>query len=61
MLAAPLAAIDLPLKALVWADGEGKVSLSYNDPNYLKTRFGLSDETIKPIADIGALVEQALA
>jgi uncharacterized protein (DUF302 family) len=61
MLAAPLSAIDLPLKALVWADGEGKVSLSYNDPSYLKTRFGLNDETIKPIAGIGPLIEQALA
>jgi uncharacterized protein (DUF302 family) len=61
MLAAPLSAIDLPLKALAWADSEGKVSLSYNDPSYLKHRFGLSDEAIKPIAGIGALIEQALA
>ena len=61
MLAAPLSAIDLPLKALAWADSEGKVSLSYNDPNYLKTRFGLSEEAIKPIAGVGALIEQALA
>jgi uncharacterized protein (DUF302 family) len=61
MLAAPLSAIDLPLKALAWADADGNVSLSYNDPNYLKQRFGLSDEAIKPIAGIGALIEQALA
>src|SRR5271167_487832 len=46
MLAAPLAAIDLPMKALAWADADGNVSLSYNDPNYLKQRFGLSDEAI---------------
>ena len=60
MLAAPLTAIDLPLKALAWDDGTGKISLSYNDPNYLKHRFGLSDDAIKPLAGIGALIEQAV-
>ena len=33
MLAAPSTAIDLPLKALVWEDADGKVWLSYNSPN----------------------------
>lgn len=31
-------AIDLPQKALVWADAQGDVWLSYNDPAYLKRR-----------------------
>jgi uncharacterized protein (DUF302 family) len=31
----PTLAIDLPLKALVWEDGSGKVSLSYNSAQYL--------------------------
>jgi len=31
----PTLAIDLPLKALVWADAGGKVWLSYNAQNYL--------------------------
>lgn len=60
MLAAPTAAIDLPLKALAWEDAEGKVRLSYNDPEYLKRRFALSDDEIKTISGIGALLEQAL-
>lgn len=60
MLAAPTSAIDLPLKALAWEDGDGKVWLSYNDPGYLKHRFGLSDEEIKGIAGVGGLIEQAL-
>jgi uncharacterized protein (DUF302 family) len=60
MLAAPTAAIDLPLKALAWQDGEGKVWLSYNDPVYLKQRFGLADEQIKTIAGTGSLIEQSL-
>jgi uncharacterized protein (DUF302 family) len=59
MLAAPTSAIDLPLKALAWQDGEGKVWLSYNDPEYLKRRFGLSDADIKTIAGVGNLLEIA--
>jgi uncharacterized protein (DUF302 family) len=35
MVKTPLLAIDLPLKALVWEDGEGKVWLSYNSADYL--------------------------
>lgn len=61
MLAAPTAAIDLPLKALAWQDAEGKVWLSYNDPEYLKRRFALTDEEIKTISGIGALLESAVS
>jgi uncharacterized protein (DUF302 family) len=61
MLAAPTAAIDLPLKALAWEDASGKVWLSYNDPTYIQRRFNLSDDLMKPLAGIGALIEQALA
>jgi uncharacterized protein (DUF302 family) len=61
MLVAPTAAIDLPLKALAWQDGDGKVWLSYNDPEYLKKRYGLTDEQIKTIAGTGSLIEQALS
>ena len=32
MVASPSLAIDLPLKALVAEDAEGKVSVTYNDP-----------------------------
>ncbi|MCN4144210.1 MAG: DUF302 domain-containing protein [Thiohalomonas sp.] len=34
MLSQPKAAIDLPLKAIVWKDKEGKVWLPYNSPDY---------------------------
>jgi uncharacterized protein (DUF302 family) len=61
MLAAPTAAIDLPLKALAWQDANGQVWLSYNDPEYLQRRFGLSADVIKPLAGMGAVIEQALA
>ena len=61
MIAQPLAAIDLPLKALAWQDTAGKVWLSYNDPQYLKLRHSLSDNVLAPIAGIGALIQQAVA
>ena len=35
------AGIDLPLKALVWQDADGKVWLSYNDPAWIVQRHGL--------------------
>jgi uncharacterized protein (DUF302 family) len=60
MNAAPLAAIDLPLKALAWQDAQGKVWLSFNSPAYLKKRHNIPDDLMKPIAGIGSLVEQAL-
>lgn len=60
MLAAPTAAIDLPLKALAWEDAEGKVRLGYNDPEYLKRRFSLTNDEIKTISGIGALLESVV-
>jgi uncharacterized protein (DUF302 family) len=61
MLAAPLSAIDLPLKALAWQDPEGKVWLSYNDPQYLKDRYGFADDLLAPISGAIALLKQAVA
>ncbi|MDW5264343.1 MULTISPECIES: DUF302 domain-containing protein [Acidobacteriaceae] len=61
MIAAPLAAIDLPLKALAWQDTGGKVWLSFNDPHYLQGRYDLSDEVLKPIAGLEGLILQAIA
>jgi uncharacterized protein (DUF302 family) len=61
MLAAPTAAIDLPWKALAWEDADGKVWLTYNDPEYLGRRFGLSADVVKPLAGLSAVMEQALA
>ncbi len=60
MLAAPTAAIELPWKALAWQDANGQVWLSYNDAAYLQRRFGLSDDVMKPLAGLGAVIEQAL-
>ncbi len=60
MVAAPTVAIDLPLKALVWEDTEGKVWVSYNSPEYLQQRHGIPVDLVKNIAGVGALVEKAV-
>jgi uncharacterized protein (DUF302 family)/uncharacterized membrane protein YidH (DUF202 family) len=59
MLAAPTAAIDLPMKALAWQDSTGKVWLTYNDPTYLMHRYGLTEDQVKTIVPLGALIEPA--
>jgi uncharacterized protein (DUF302 family)/uncharacterized membrane protein YidH (DUF202 family) len=55
MLAAPSSAIDLPLKILVWEDGEGKIWVSYNSPAYLGERHGLPEELLQNIAVVETL------
>jgi uncharacterized protein (DUF302 family) len=59
MLAAPSIAIDLPLKILVWQDGQGKVWLSYNSPEYLQERHGLPQDLLQNIAVVGTLAAKA--
>jgi uncharacterized protein (DUF302 family) len=59
MQAAPSIAIDLPLKALVWEDAEGKVWVSYNDPAYLQDRHHFPNELLKTIAVMGMLANEA--
>jgi uncharacterized protein (DUF302 family) len=59
MLASPSAAIDLPLKILVWEDDKDKVWLSYNSPEYLIARHGLPQELLPNIAVVEALAQKA--
>jgi uncharacterized protein (DUF302 family) len=59
MLAAPSAAIDLPLKILVAEDSQGKVWISYNSPDYLKERHGFPDNLVPNIAVVQALATAA--
>ena len=60
MIASPSVAIDLPLKALVWQDGDDKVWLSYNSPNYLKQRHAIPDNLLQNIAGIGPICAEAV-
>ena len=60
MLAAPSAALDLPLKILVWQDPAGAVQISWNSPVWLQQRHGLPDELLKVLAAPEALSTLAL-
>ena len=59
MLAAPSSALDLPLKLLIWEDVQGKVWVSYNSPEYLIERHGVSRELLPNIAVIETLAAAA--
>jgi uncharacterized protein (DUF302 family) len=56
MAAAPLASLDLPLKVLVWADGE-QVNVSYVPPSELGRRYQLGDDLVARLAAIDALTD----
>jgi len=49
-----VAGLDLPLKALVYSDGAGKVFLAYNHPGYLSRRHAIKDrkKLIKSVSRI---------
>src|SRR6202035_1014922 len=56
MVASPILAIDLPLKALVAEDAEGKVSVTYNSPEYLKQRHSVPEELIRNLEGAGVVI-----
>jgi len=57
------AGIDLPLKALVWQDAEGKVWLSYNAPEWIAARAGLGPASAAAVSAmtkaLAAIAEEA--
>ncbi|HEY3842144.1 MAG TPA: DUF302 domain-containing protein [Acidimicrobiales bacterium] len=57
MEAAPLAALDLPLKVLVW-DDLGHTTLSYLDPAVLAERHRLDAELATRLVGIGPLTDE---
>jgi len=57
MLAAPLAGLDLPLKILVWEDGNGAVSVSYNSPGFMAEKYRLDGALRAPFDAIESIVE----
>jgi uncharacterized protein (DUF302 family) len=60
MDAAPLAALDLPLKVLVWADA-AQTRVSYTAPRALAARYGLSGELAARLAGIDAVTDALVA
>ena len=60
MAAAPMSALDLPLKVLVWDDG-GQTKVSYYAPAELAARHGLGPGLEKNLAAIDALTDALVA
>ena len=60
MAAHPLAALDLPLKVLIWDDG-GLTRVSYAAPAELARRYGLEQELAQRLAGIGALTDRLVS
>jgi uncharacterized protein (DUF302 family) len=56
MQAAPLAALDLPLKVLVWSDG-GQTKVAYTAPTALAGRYDLSEQLSARLAGIDGLTD----
>jgi len=56
MNAHPLTALDLPLKVVIWADGE-QTKVSYLSPQAFAARHRLATDDAAPIASIDALID----
>jgi uncharacterized protein (DUF302 family) len=60
MAASPMAALDLPLKVLVWDDG-GQTKVSYYSPAEIAARHGLGPGLEKNLAAIDVLTDALVA
>jgi uncharacterized protein (DUF302 family) len=60
MAASPLAALDLPLKVLIWAD-EGQTKVSYYAPGALAASHHLTADLAANLAGINALTDALVA
>jgi len=59
MQAAPPAALDLPLKVLVW-DDEGQTTITYAPPSELAARYELDDDLAARLAGIDLVTDAVL-
>ena len=59
MVASPLAALDLPLKLLVW-DDQGTTFVSYNAPSFLAARHRLDSALAAPLSAIEQIATAAI-
>jgi uncharacterized protein (DUF302 family) len=49
--------IDLPLKALVFQDADGKTWLAYNNPHWIAQRYKLGDDTDAAVKAMAAALD----
>jgi len=61
MQSAPLAALDLPLRVLIWASDDYQTKISYTAPGALARRYGLHAEHTARLAGIDALTTAVIA
>jgi len=59
MQAAPLVALDLPLKVVIWEDGN-ETKVSYTDPAELARRYHLEDDLAQRLAAVPAIVQAVI-
>jgi uncharacterized protein (DUF302 family) len=59
MEAAPLVALELPLKVLIWED-EGRTRVSYTAPGALAERYGLSPDLARVLEGIEPLTDAVI-
>ena len=60
MVAAPLSALDLPLKVLIWSDN-GQTNVTYTAPDALAARYHLSPDLAARLAAIDPLTDALVA
>jgi uncharacterized protein (DUF302 family) len=60
MVASPPAALDLPLKVLIWAD-DGQTKVSYYGPEALAARYDLGADLAAKLAAIDPLTDALVA
>ena len=60
MVAAPLSALDLPLKVLIWSD-HGQTNVTYYAPDALAARHHLSPDLAARLAGIDPLTDALIA
>jgi uncharacterized protein (DUF302 family) len=61
MVASPLAALDLPLKVLIWADPDQGTVVSYTATATLASRYGLSPESEAALMVVNGLTDSLVA
>lgn len=61
MKAAPVAALDLPLKILVWEDDSGEVWMTHLGADWLAARYDLPPDLAKPLRAPSALATKVSA
>jgi len=59
MQAQPAVGLDLPLKALIWEDADGHVTIAYNEPQYVLQRHGLPASFTANISGVIPLLQRA--